>query len=107
MIEEKILTPILELYINTENLSQLEKGIFIKERVDVIRNMEILIYTRDHLPAHFHVKSKDSSINAKFLIEDGSFLSGDISPKDLKRIKAFYTDIKSKMVWEMWNKRNK
>jgi hypothetical protein len=70
-IEEIILLPIIEYYINVD-IESIEKGL-IKERVITIRNMEIIIYPNDHNPPHFHVKSKDNEIDAKFLIIDGTF----------------------------------
>ena len=106
MIEEKILLPLLEKYFNTD-ISLLELPYEIKERVSVIRNMEILIYTNDHNPPHFHVKSNDKKVNAKFEIETGNYISGQINSTDLKRVKLFYNNVKTKIVMEMiWNKRN-
>ena len=106
MIEEKILTPILEYFINAPLNDVLVKNSRIKERVETIRNMQIIIYSNDHNPPHFHVKSKDNSINAKFLLKDCTKISGDISSKDIKRIQAFHRDIKTQKVLEMiWNKR--
>lgn len=108
MIEEKILTPILEHYFNVASIKNLEKGIIIKERIETIRNMQIIIYSNDHNPPHFHVISKDKKIDAKFKIENCEFLSGQIESKDLKRLKAFFNDMKTKIVMKMvWDKRNK
>ncbi len=107
-IEEKILTPILELYFNVESTKNLKKGIKIKERLATIRNMQITIYSNDHYPPHFHVKSKDRKIDAKFKIENCEFISGKIESKDLKRLNAFFNDMKTKIVMDMiWNKRKK
>lgn len=107
MIEERILLPILERYFGHEDLSLMKSGWVGKERVASIGKMEIVIYSWDHNPPHFHVRSKDGKIDAKFLIENGDFMSGVISTKDEERIKAFYSDIKTRMVMEMiWNKRN-
>ncbi len=81
----------------------------IKERVAMIDNMEVLIYSRDHDPPHFHVKSKDGSIDAKFRIEDCSPLpsSGDLRNKVLKRIRIWYDDIKVQIILKkVWDKRN-
>lgn len=105
MIEEKILLPILDYYMNAP-FEFIQKGIQ-KERIDKIRNMEIVIYSNDHNPPHFHVFSKDKSINAKFLISDCSFLSGEISTKDRKRIELFHSDIKTQIIMnKIWNKKN-
>ena len=107
MIEEKILTSILDYYINVTFDNILIKDSRIKERVKTIRNMQIIIYSNDHNPPHFHVKSKDNSINAKFLIKDCTKISGDINSKDIKRIQAFHKDIKTQIVLQkIWNKRN-
>jgi len=105
-IEETILTPILEHYFDVVSTINLELGIKTKERIGTIRNMEIKIYANDHNPPHFHVISKDRDIDAKFKIENCEYISGKIDSKDLKRIIAFYNDIKTKMVMEMiWNKK--
>jgi len=64
-----------------------------------------LIYSNDHLPPHFYVKSDDLKIDAKFLITTGEYLSGEISSKDVKKVKAFYFSQKGKMTLEMvWKK---
>jgi len=78
-----------------------------KERIKTIKNLRVIIYSNDHNPPHFHVVSKDYKINAKFLIENGELISGDIKSKDLKRIKAFYESPKTKIIMKMiWNKKN-
>lgn len=107
MIEEKILTPILEYYMNAP-FELIIKNMIIKERVATIKNMQIIIYSNDHNPPHFHVKSKDNSVNAKFRIDDCTLMSGKMSSKNLKRIKAFYSDMKTQIVMQkIWDKRNK
>ncbi len=78
-----------------------------KERIATIKNLKVIIYSNDHNPPHFHVVSKDYEVNAKFLIENGELLKGEINTKDLKRIKAFYNSPKTKMVMQLiWEKKN-
>lgn len=78
---------------------------FEKERVETIDNLEVIIYPNDHNPPHFHVKSKDLKIDAKFLIETGELYKGEISSKDLKKIKAFYQGPKGKILMGIiWKK---
>lgn len=78
-----------------------------KERVATIEDLKVIIYSNDHNPPHFHVKTKNLNIDAKFKIEDCELISGEIGSKDLKKIKAFYLSPKGKMVLELvWNKRN-
>lgn len=104
---DKILTETLEYYM-TAPLEMIMLNIRIKERIGTIRDMQIIIHSDDHNPPHFHVKSKDNRVNAKFLLRDGSLIEGRIDSKDLKRIKAFYCDVKIQKIMEMiWNKRNK
>lgn len=77
-----------------------------KERVATIDDLQVIIYSNDHDPPHFHVKTKDRRIDAKFKIENCELISGDIRSKDLKKIKAFHNNIKGKMVLEaIWNKK--
>lgn len=105
-LEEKILRPILEYFINVPDIDNHVDNSRIKELVDVIRNIRIVIYSNDHDPPHFHVIAKDNSINAKFTIKDCTFLGGEIGAKDIKRIRVFHRDIKTQLVMQMiWNKR--
>lgn len=76
-----------------------------KERIETIEHLEVIIYPNDHNPPHFHVKSKDLKIDAKFLIETGELYKGKISAKDKKKIKAFYESPKGKILLEIvWRK---
>lgn len=96
---------LLEKYINKTVYDE-EFGVyFIKELVGRIRNMKIEIYSNDHNPPHFHVKSSDKSINATFRLDDCTILQGEINSKDIKRIEAFYNDPETKdFMKNMWNK---
>ncbi|EAP88573.1 DUF4160 domain-containing protein [Croceibacter atlanticus] len=79
----------------------------IKERVKTINNLEIIIYSNDHNPPHFHVKSKDLKINAKFLISNGELISGTMKRKDLKKIETFYSSPKTQFLLnKIWSKKD-
>lgn len=109
-IIEKILTDLLAYYLGLDDIS-LEKHLkdssfATKERVQVLNDLEVIIYSNDHNPPHFHVKSKDLKIDAKFSIENCELLKGDISSKNQKKIIAFYQSTKGKLLMEkIWNKR--
>ena len=104
---EVILSRIMEYYFSRDSIESYFPGIETRERLATIKGIQVLIYSNDHNPPHFHVKSLDNRVNAKFKIENGEFISGEISSKDLKRIELFYNDIKTKMWMErIWNKRN-
>ena len=76
-----------------------------KERVETVRDMKVIIYPNDHLPAHFHVKNNDNSINAKFKISNGEFMSGTISKSKSKQIADFYQSVKGKIILKkIWEK---
>ena len=106
----KALTDVLQIYFNYDDAVidelLLEPNLVKKERVAKIDDLEIIIYTNDHNPPHFHVKTKEKNIDAKFSIETGEYLSGEIDSKNLKRIKAFYLSPKTKVLLDIiWNKR--
>lgn len=99
-ILEKILTPILNTYF-VQHYDAVEK-----ERIATLGNMQIIIFSNDHNPPHFHVKSKDLSVNAKFKIENGEYISGEISHKEIKLIQNFYRDMKVQIIMKkIWNKK--
>ncbi|MEM8763467.1 MAG: DUF4160 domain-containing protein [Bacteroidota bacterium] len=95
----------LERYIN-KTMYHTEFGVyFIKELVAKVRNMKIEIYSNDHNPPHFHIKSRDNSIDAVFRLDNCDFIKGSIGTRDRKRIEAFFEDEKTKILMKkMWNK---
>jgi hypothetical protein len=105
----KALTDVLQIYFNYDDATidelLIEPNLVKKERVAKIDDLEIIIYTNDHNPPHFHVMTKERNVDAKFSIETGEYLSGEIDAKNKKRIKAFYLSPKAKMLLEIWNKR--
>jgi hypothetical protein len=108
---EKIMTETLRQYMNLDEAIidriLIDPNFFVKELVQRIDNLEVLIFSNDHNPPHFHVKSKDRKIDAKFYIATGDYWKGDISSSDIKRVKAFYNSPKGKIILELiWNKRN-
>lgn len=108
---EKTLTDLLKYYLSLDDIS-LEKHLkevntTNKERVKTLDDLQVIIYSNDHDPPHFHVKTKDLTIDAKFKIENCELLSGSISAKDLRKIKDFYSSPKGKIVLTtIWNKRS-
>lgn len=107
---EKILTNLLAYYLGLDDISiekhLKESGYATKERVKVINDLEVVIYSNDHNPPHFHVKSKDKKIDAKFSIEKCELLGGEIGSKDKRRIIAFYQSLKGQLLMgKIWNKR--
>ena len=108
---EKILADILQVIMSYDdafiNRLLVQPNLAIKEQIARINDLEIKIYSNDHNPPHFHVTTKNYNINAKFSIETGEFLSGEIDSKNLKRIKVFYNSPKTQIVLnKIWNKRN-
>lgn len=99
---EKIITPVLEEYMSHDFPAGTKST--IKERIATVRDMQLIIYPNDHNPPHFHVKSKNGDIDAKFTIEDCTLLGGTISNKDQKRIMEFFEDPKTKVIFQkVWN----
>lgn len=105
MSPEEFLVNYLERYINQTLVNDNLGVYFIKRQVEKIRNMKIEIYSNDHNPPHFHVKSNDLTINATFRLDDCALINGQIERDDLKRIEAFYKDKYIQLIMkEMWNK---
>ena len=110
-ILEKALAKEIGYFISMSDID-LEKHVTnsrIKQRVAKLGEYEVHIYSRDHNPPHFHVISKDRSLNARFRIEDGSLMSqhGDLRSGVLKRINTWYCDIKTQTILKtVWGKRN-
>ena len=106
----KIFEDLLRSYFSMSDMEidQILRYNFVpKERITTINDMKVIIYSNDHNPPHFHVKSNDLRINAKFLIENGELLSGEVQSKDLRRIKAFYLNPKNQILLnKIWSKKN-
>lgn len=107
-ILERVLTQLLHYYLSLDE-SEIDKRLVepalgTKERVTTVDNLQVIIYSNDHNPPHFHIKTKDNRINAKFKIENCELLSGSIGAKDLRKVKAFYLSPKGKIIltaiWE-------
>lgn len=108
-ILDRILKDTLRIFLcyddQTTDLVLNESNFAGKQQIGKIEHLEVHIYSNDHNPPHFHVKSNDLKINAKFLLKNGEYLSGEISPRDTKKIKAFYHSAKGKIVMELvWRK---
>jgi hypothetical protein len=91
----------LHRYINTTTVWPDGTVLFIKQQIGHVRNMKIEMYANDHNPPHFHVRSRDGSIDAVFSLNDGSYIEGSIESKDQRRIHAFYHDKKDELL-EFW-----
>ncbi|MES2559408.1 MAG: DUF4160 domain-containing protein [Bacteroidota bacterium] len=79
-----------------------EHGNAIERRhlIQVIDNIKIEIYSLEHPPPHFHIKS--STLNATFSINSCELLKGNVDSKTFKKIKYFHSLNKPKLV-EVWN----
>lgn len=109
-ITQRILTDLLKYYLGLDEksleLHLKEVHTATKERVTTIDDLQVIIYSNDHNPPHFHIKTKSLRIDAKFKIEDCELINGEIGLKDLKKIKSFYSSPKGKMILELiWNKK--
>lgn len=105
MDDEQLLKEYIEKYLNRTVVTNDGSFYFIKELVGRIRNLKIEIYSNDHNPPHFHVKSNDNSINATIRLDNGELLQGSINSKDKKRIQKFFEDdFNKKLMKNMWNK---
>ena|SRR5271156_4366709 len=73
---------------------------FIKRRVDEVEGMKIEIYSNEHSPPHFHVKS--AGLDASFRIENCELINGSIGSRERKIIEWWHERCKTKLV-SIWN----
>lgn len=75
---------------------------FTKQQLGKVKQMKIEMYSNDHNPPHFHVKSNCGTVDAVFALNDCTLIEGKISGKDKKIIEAYYTQLKPKLLdyWE-------
>lgn len=72
----------------------------IKQLVARVHGLKIEVYSNEHPPPHFHVKSPN--VNASFDIENCAFLRGDVSNRDKKKIEFWHREAKPLLI-EAWN----
>jgi len=73
----------------------------IRQLVDRINGLKIEIYSNEHPPPHFHVKSPN--VNASFSIESCEKLEGSINSQDLKKVKYWYQQARPLLI-DVWNR---
>lgn len=72
----------------------------IKQLVAKVNGLKIEIYSNEHPPPHFHVKSPN--VNASFDIENCELLEGEVDGKDRKKIQFWHKHAKPLLI-EAWN----
>lgn len=87
------LAQMIEMHLDSTEVWPDGKVLKTKRFIASTGDLEIHIYPNDHLPAHFHVISKQRKIDARFGIETFELLDhkhGHISSKDQKKIKNLF-----------------
>jgi hypothetical protein len=72
----------------------------IKHLVARVNGLKIEVYSNEHPPPHFHVKSPN--VNASFEIENCAFLEGQVDSRDKKKIEFWHRRTKPLLI-EAWN----
>jgi hypothetical protein len=72
----------------------------IKQLVARVRGLQIHVYSDEHAPPHFHVKSPD--VDASFTIQDGSFMHGNIDGREQRLVIWWYERSRPLLV-AAWN----
>jgi Domain of unknown function (DUF4160) len=83
----------LEFHLNSTSVAPDGTVYLIKQRIANIRDLEINIYPKDHEPPHFHVRSRQRNMDARFHVETLEFINektGTIKPKEVKQIQDFF-----------------
>jgi Domain of unknown function (DUF4160) len=83
----------LELHLDSTSVAPDRSVGLIKQRIATIRDLEINVYPKDHEPAHFHVRSRQRNMDARFRIETLEFINekrGKIKPKEIRQVQDFF-----------------
>lgn len=72
----------------------------IRQLVARVNGLKIEVYSNEHPPPHFHVKSPN--VNASFSIESCELLEGNAENKDIKKIKFWHKQAKPILI-SAWN----
>ena len=72
----------------------------IRQLVARVNGLKIEVYSNEHPPPHFHVKSPN--VDASFAIENCRLIKGEISARDRKKIEYWHKHSKPLLV-ESWN----
>lgn len=72
----------------------------IKQLVARVRGLQIHVYSDEHSPPHFHVKSPD--VDASFTVKDCTFLRGNIDSREQKLVRWWY-DRSRPLLVATWN----
>jgi hypothetical protein len=73
---------------------------FIKQLVARVKGIEIHVYSNEHAPPHFHVKSAD--LDASFAIADCAYLTGNIDGREQRLVRWWYERSRPLLV-AAWN----
>lgn len=83
---------LLEKHLNSTSITPDWRIYTVKHFIASTNGLKIEIYPKDHLPAHFHVVSKERDLNARFDLKTFEYIStkyGKITTKQKKQIKSF------------------
>ncbi|WP_083918085.1 DUF4160 domain-containing protein [Thioalkalivibrio sp. ALgr1] len=72
----------------------------IRQLVTRVNGLKIEVYSNEHPPPHFHVKSPN--VDASFDIESCAFLEGKVDSRDRKKIEFWHGKAKPLLI-EAWN----
>jgi hypothetical protein len=72
----------------------------IKQLVDRIGGLKIVVYANEHPPPHFHVKSPD--VDAVFTIDECIYIRGNIDGREQRLVKWWHDRARPQLV-HAWN----
>jgi Domain of unknown function (DUF4160) len=72
----------------------------IRQLVARLNGLKIEIYSDEHAPPHFHVKSPN--VNASLSIESCHLIAGEIGAQEYKKVKLWHSHSKNLLI-QTWN----
>ena len=83
----------LELYLDSTAVAPDGTVYLIKRRIASVRDLELNIYPKDHDPPHFHVRSTQRNMDARFHIDTLELIDmkyGTITGKEVRQVQEFF-----------------
>jgi len=84
---------LLRIHLDSSKVLRDGSLIKIKRYIGSVDDLRIIVQTGDHPPPHFHVKSRQRGIDARFRLDTLELINvkkGSIKSRDIKKIKNFF-----------------
>lgn len=75
----------------------------VRHLVDKVGNLKIVVYPKDHMPPHFHIRSP--GLNAALRIDNCELIAGELTPQQNALIQRWHKSFKTMLLTAWINTR--